>query len=113
MTVGIQGDKAVINDLGAVKSCWAWKPTWVKNGGPEEWAFFESAGFGGGMVLRDAVANGNDIMRVEGGGDIKFTDAGMSLTEDMVGEIMLVLASRRVNDDDVKRSWLEELLLCW
>lgn len=64
------------------------------------------------MVLRDAVANGNDIMRVEGGGDIKFTDAGMSLTEDMVEEIMLVLASRRVNNDDVKQSWLEELL-CW
>ena len=60
----------------------------------------------------DAVANGNEIMRVEGGGDIKFTEAAMSLTEDMVGEIILVLASLRVNDDDVKQSWLWELI-CW
>ena len=111
-TIGIQGDKAVIKDMGTVRSCWAWKATWAKQGVAGEWAFFEDTGFGPWMVLRDAVSNGRDILRVDSDGVIKFGDAAAALTEEMVGEIMLILASVRVNSEDEKQSWLWELL-CW
>lgn len=111
-TIGIQGDKAVIKDMGTVRSCWAWKATWAKQGVAGEWAFFEDTGFGPGMVLRDAVSNGRDVLRVDSGGEVKFEDAAAALTEEMVGEIMLILVSLRVNSEDEKQSWLWELL-CW
>lgn len=112
MTVGVQGEKAVINDMGTGRSCWAWKPTWAKHGSAEEWGFFEDSGFGAGMVLRDAISNGTEMLRVETGGEVKFGDAAVVLTEDMVGEIMLILVNLRLNNDDEKQSWLEELF-CW
>lgn len=65
-----------------------------------------------GMVLRDAVSNGRDVLRVDGGGEVKFGDAAAALTEEMVGEIMLILVSVRFNSEDEKQSWLWELL-CW
>jgi hypothetical protein len=111
-TIGVQGDKAVIKDMGTVRSCWAWKPTWAKEEVAGEWAFFEDTGFGSGMVLRDAVAGGRDVLRVESGREIKFGDGAASLTEEMVGEIMLILVSVRINGDDERQGWLWELL-CW
>ena len=77
-----------------------------------EWAFFEDTGFGPGMVLRDAVSHGKDILRVDSDGEIRFGDAAATLTEDMVGEIILIMVSVRVNSEDDKQSWLWELL-CW
>lgn len=66
--------------------------------------FFEDTGFGSGIVLRDAVADGKDVLRVERGGELKFADTAANLTEEMVGEIMLILVSVRVNDEDGKES---------
>jgi hypothetical protein len=109
-TVGVQGDKAVIKDMGTVRSCWAWKPTWAKQGVAGEWAFFEDTGFGAGTVLRDAVSNGKDVLRAESGGEVKFGEAAAVLTEEMVGEIMLILVSVRVNGEDERTWWLWELL---
>lgn len=112
-TIGVRGDKSVIKDMGTVRSCWAWKPTWAANQGVAgEWAFFEDTGFGSGMVLRDAVANGREVLRVEGGGEVKFGEGAASLTEEMVGEIMLIWVSVRVNGEDEREGWLWELL-CW
>ena len=112
VTIGVQGEKAVINDMGTVRSCWAWQPTWMKHGSVRQWAFFEDTGFGPGMVLRDAVANGKDILRVESGCEVKFGDAAAVLTDDMIGEILLILVNLRVNSEDEKQGWLWELL-CW
>lgn len=109
-TIGVQGDKAVIKDMGMVRSCWAWKPTWAKQGVAGEWAFFESTGFGPGTVLRDAVSNGKDILRVNSDGEIKFGDAAATLTEDMVREIMLIMVSVSLNSEDEKQGWLWDLL---
>ena len=64
------------------------------------------------MVLRDAVANGKDILRVESGCEVKFGDAAAVLTDDMIGEILLILVNLRVNSEDEKQGWLWELL-CW
>jgi hypothetical protein len=58
--------------MGTARSCWAWKPTGAKQGVAGEWAFFADTGFGSGLVLRDAVANGRDILRVEGDGEVRF-----------------------------------------
>lgn len=112
MTIGVQGDRAVIKDLGLARSSWAWKPTWAKHGSAEEWAFFGETVFGENMVLRDAIANGAEILRVGSDGEIKFSDAAASLTEDMVGEVMLTLVNLRLNGDDEKQGWLWDLL-CW
>lgn len=112
MTVGVQGDKAVIKDLGLARSSWAWKPTWAKHGSAEEWAFFEETVFGENMVLRDAVANGREILRVGRDGEIKFADTAASLTEDMIGEVLLILVNLRLNGNDEKQGWVWELL-CW
>lgn len=62
---------------------------------------------GQNMVLRDAIAHGNGS-----DGDIKFADAAASVTEDMVGEAILILVYLRLNGDDEKQVWLWELL-CW
>lgn len=36
VTIGIQGDKAVIRDLGIGRSCWAWNLTWTVSGSAGE-----------------------------------------------------------------------------
>ena len=82
----------------------------MKQGVAGEWAFFGDTGFGEGVVLRDAVANGKDVLRVEGGGEVNFGAAAAVLTEEMIGEIMLILVGLRVNGEDEKEGWLEELL---
>lgn len=64
------------------------------------------------MVLRDAVANGKDVLRVDGGGEVNFGEPAAVLTEEMVGEVMLILIGLRVNGEDEKEGWLEGLL-CW
>lgn len=111
VTIGPQGATSVVKELGSsVKSCWAWDPTWTGGGRAAEWAFFEDTGFGSGMVLRDAVADGREVWRVHENGNIKFGDAGMELREEMVGEVMLIMLSLRVNSEDQQTSWWMELL---
>ena len=72
----------------------------------------KSMDFGPGTVLRDAVSNGKDILRVDGDGEIKFGDTAAALTEDMVGGIMLIMVGVGLDSEDEKQSWLWESL-CW
>lgn len=103
--------RRVVKKLGSsVKSCWAWGPTWACEGRAAEWAFSEDTGFGSGMVLRDAVADGREVLRVQENGDIKLGDVGMGLREEMIGEVMLVMVSLRVNLEEQQTSWWMELL---
>lgn len=66
-------------------------------------------GKGGRLVLMDAVSNGREVLRVEAGGEIKFGERGMALSESMVGEIILVMASISIEREESKWSWLWEL----
>lgn len=110
MTIGPQDAKSAVKELGSsLRTCWAWDPTWAGGGRAAEWAFFEDTGSGSGMVLRDAVADGRGVLRVHENGDIKF-DVGMGLREEMVGEVMLVMVSLRINSEEQQTFWWMELL---
>lgn len=113
--MGVQGAKATISDVGTGRSAWGWKTTW--SGGAEEWAFVKGGGAEdlqfvkeGHLVLKDAVCNGAEVLRLHDSGDIVFTDKAMGLSEPMVGEIMLVLASISIEREDSKWAWVWELL---
>lgn len=112
ITVGRSENEAAIQSPSVGSSCWARKPTWVDIRSDEEWAFFEDPGFSGRMVLRDAIVGGKEVMRVESGELLKLVQSGTNLSEEKIGEIILVLISLRFDWEESKRAWYLELL-CW
>lgn len=73
----------------------------------EEWAFRKEKG---ALILRNAVAGGEEVLRVEKGGEVRFSERGMVLNEVQVGEVLLVLVSLRVEREEQRTNWLWELL---
>ncbi|KAM0720643.1 hypothetical protein Q7P37_004780 [Cladosporium fusiforme] len=108
ISVGVHGAKARISDVGTGRTAWGWKTTW--SNGAEQWMFVKGGGVEGRLVLKDAVSTGEEVLRVEDSGEIRFSQKGMGLSESMVGEIMLVLATISIEREESRWSWLLDLL---
>lgn len=105
--ISVGGQKALICDASVGRDCWSWKPTWFGEQGMEEWAVRKEKG---ALVLRIAVSGGEEVLRVEKGGELAFSSRGIGLNEMQVGEVLLVLVGLRTEREEDKKSLLWEIL---